>query len=103
MLSPWRCSRRRGHGWYRWDEPAPRLAVGEDAVYNATVARMSKDPQRDLAQAGSLGFTLVAVVLVFTGGGYLLDRWLRTTPWLMVAGVRRFRVGIHLYGACHVC
>lgn len=48
---------------------------------------MSKDSQRDLAQAGSLGFTLVALVLVFTGLGYLLDRWLHTRPWLMVAGV----------------
>ena len=48
---------------------------------------MSKDPQRDLAEAGSLGFTLVALVLVFTGLGYLLDRWLHTRPWLMVAGV----------------
>jgi len=48
---------------------------------------MSKDLQRDLAQAGSLGFTLVALVLVFTGLGYVLDRWLHTRPWLMVAGV----------------
>jgi F0F1-type ATP synthase assembly protein I len=48
---------------------------------------MSKDPQRDLAEAGGLGFTLVALVLVFTGLGYLLDRWLHTRPWLMVAGV----------------
>jgi F0F1-type ATP synthase assembly protein I len=48
---------------------------------------MSEDPQRDLAEAGSLGFTLVALVLVFTGLGYMLDRWLHTRPWLMVAGV----------------
>lgn len=48
---------------------------------------MSEDPRRDLAQAGSLGFTLVALVLVFTGLGYVLDRWLHTRPWLMVSGV----------------
>ncbi|MBC7294023.1 MAG: AtpZ/AtpI family protein, partial [Thermoleophilia bacterium] len=48
---------------------------------------MSKDSRRDLPQAGSLGFTLVAFVLVFTGLGYLFDRWLHTRPWLMVAGV----------------
>jgi F0F1-type ATP synthase assembly protein I len=87
MVWPWRCSRRLERGWCGWDEPAPYLAVGKDAVYNATVARMSTDPQRDLAQAGSLGFTLVAAVLVFTGAGYLLDRWFHTRPWLMVAGV----------------
>lgn len=42
---------------------------------------------RDLGQIGSVGFTLVSYVLVFTGIGYLLDRWLGTEPWLMVAGV----------------
>jgi ATP synthase protein I len=40
-----------------------------------------------MGQAGSLGFTLVAVVLIFTAAGYFLDRWLRSTPWLMVGGV----------------
>ena len=48
---------------------------------------MSDDRLRDLSQIGSVGFTLVAYVLVFTGVGYGLDRLLGTTPWLMVAGV----------------
>jgi F0F1-type ATP synthase assembly protein I len=48
---------------------------------------MSKDPLGDYSQVMSLGFTLVAYVLVFTAIGYGLDRWLHTTPWLMVAGV----------------
>jgi F0F1-type ATP synthase assembly protein I len=30
---------------------------------------------------------LVALVLVFTGLGYFLDRWLDTGPWLVVGGV----------------
>lgn len=30
---------------------------------------------------------LVALVVIFTALGYWLDRWLGTTPWLMVAGV----------------
>ena len=48
---------------------------------------MSKDPLGDYSQVMSLGFTLVAYVLVFTAIGYGLDRWLHTAPWLMVAGV----------------
>ncbi len=27
------------------------------------------------------------MVLIFAAAGYFLDRWLRTTPWLMVGGV----------------
>lgn len=48
---------------------------------------MSREPLRDLSQIGGIGFTLVSYVLVFTGGGYLLDRLLGTNPWLMVGGV----------------
>ena len=48
---------------------------------------MSMDSRREPPAAGSLGFILVAVVLIFTGLGYLADRWLHTKPWLMVAGV----------------
>jgi ATP synthase protein I len=48
---------------------------------------MSKGSLRDYSQVWSLGTTLVVYVLVFTAIGYGLDRWLHTTPWLMVAGV----------------
>lgn len=49
---------------------------------------MSRDSRRPEApEAGSLAFTYVAVVLICTGIGYLLDRLLHTLPWLMVTGV----------------
>jgi F0F1-type ATP synthase assembly protein I len=48
---------------------------------------MSKDSPRHPPEAGSLALVLVALVLVFTGLGYVADRWLHTGPWLMVAGV----------------
>lgn len=48
---------------------------------------MSRYSGRDAPEAGSLAFTFVALVLGFTGLGYLLDRWLHTAPWLMVSGV----------------
>jgi len=34
-----------------------------------------------------IGFQFAAVVLVFTGIGYWLDRRLGTSPWLLVLGV----------------
>ncbi len=55
--------------------------------YNAAGALVSTDSRRDPPEAGSLAVTLVASVLVFTGLGYLVDRWLHTGPWVMVAGV----------------
>lgn len=48
---------------------------------------MSKKPMRDLSRVGSLGFSLVSSVLLFTGMGYGADRLLGTGPWLMVMGV----------------
>jgi F0F1-type ATP synthase assembly protein I len=48
---------------------------------------MSEDPRRDWGDAYSLPFTLVGLVGIFAGLGYLLDRWIGTKPWFMVAGV----------------
>jgi F0F1-type ATP synthase assembly protein I len=48
---------------------------------------MSRNSRREPPEAGSLAFMFVALVLVFTGIGYVLDRLLHTPPWLMVAGV----------------
>jgi F0F1-type ATP synthase assembly protein I len=48
---------------------------------------MSEDHRRDLGEAWTLGFTLVGLVLVFTGLGYLIDRWVGTMPWFMIGGV----------------
>ena len=48
---------------------------------------MSRSTRREPPEAGSLALMFVALVVVFTGLGYLADRWLSTGPWLMVAGV----------------
>jgi ATP synthase protein I len=48
---------------------------------------MGDDSGRNWGEAWSLAFTLVGFVLVFTGLGYVVDRWVGTRPWLMVAGV----------------
>jgi F0F1-type ATP synthase assembly protein I len=48
---------------------------------------MSGRSRGDWSQAGSLGFSFVASVLLFTWLGYLFDGWLHTRPWFMVVGV----------------
>lgn len=45
------------------------------------------DFRQELYRYGSLGIDLVANTLVGLVIGYLLDRWLGTMPWLMIAGL----------------
>jgi F0F1-type ATP synthase assembly protein I len=50
---------------------------------------MSRDARRRPAMPDGLelSFVLVALVVGFAVLGYLMDRWLHMSPWLMVAGV----------------
>jgi ATP synthase protein I len=51
--------------------------------------------RQQFAQATELPIALVAAMLVGGGMGYLLDRLLHTTPWLMIGlGVVGFSVGV---------
>ncbi|HLC99516.1 MAG TPA: AtpZ/AtpI family protein [Patescibacteria group bacterium] len=36
--------------------------------------------------AWQLGFLIVVVLLGFLGGGFLIDRWLHTTPFFIIVG-----------------
>jgi F0F1-type ATP synthase assembly protein I len=48
----------------------------------------SDKQRRDLARAyglSALGFTLGGAVVVFTGIGWLLDKWLHTVPLFTIA------------------
>ena len=39
------------------------------------------------ARAGSVGITLVVATVIGLAGGYWLDRWLGTAPWLAMIGL----------------
>jgi ATP synthase protein I len=45
------------------------------------------DENRKSGFAYAAGITLFAIVAAFCGAGYLLDRWLGTDPWLLIAGI----------------
>ena len=80
--------RYRGmNGAIRWKRLSDFLAKLGHTAYNDAALGMSREPLRDLSRISGIGFTLVSYVLVFTGGGYLLDRLLGSDPWLMVGGV----------------
>ena len=46
-----------------------------------------QEENRKSGFAYAAGITLVAVVVTFCGLGYLLDKWLGTEPWLLIAGI----------------
>ena len=50
-------------------------------------AQSAPGPQRDMTGLGRgmrLGSEFIAAILVGAGMGYLLDRWLGTSPWLLL-------------------
>lgn len=46
-----------------------------------------QEENRKAGFAYAAGITLVAVVVTFCGLGYLLDKWLGSDPWLLIAGI----------------
>lgn len=46
-----------------------------------------QEENRKTGFAYAAGLTLFASVAAFCGLGYLLDRWLGTQPWLLIAGI----------------
>jgi len=44
-------------------------------------------PWRGVGEVAQIGMTLVVATMIGLGGGYLLDRWLMTLPWLSVVGL----------------
>ena len=49
--------------------------------------KSSADENRKAGFAYAAGLTLFASVAAFTGLGWLLDKWLGTQPWCLVAGI----------------
>jgi len=46
-----------------------------------------EDTNRKSGYAYAAGITLFAAVVVFTGIGWLLDRWFGSQPWCLVGGI----------------
>lgn len=42
---------------------------------------------REAGPAAGAAYTLVGAVILLGAVGYLLDRWLHTAPWLLLAGL----------------
>ena len=53
-------------------------------------SRMTEQKEKGLKDQlftyGNLGVEMLVAVLMGAFGGYLLDRWLHTSPWLLIVG-----------------
>lgn len=49
---------------------------------------------RDAGPYAGLGLQIAATLLFFTGGGILVDRWLGSSPWGLLAGTALAFVGL---------
>ena len=58
------------------------MALKRDDMPNS-----DQEENRKTGFAYAAGITLFASVAAFCGIGYLLDRWLGTEPWLLIAGI----------------
>jgi len=49
----------------------------------------TKEPSawKPLAELTSIGMSMVLSTIIGMAGGYYADRWLGTTPWLMLLGL----------------
>jgi ATP synthase protein I len=46
-----------------------------------------KDTWKGLAELSSIGMTMVLATVIGLAGGYFADKWLGTTPWLLLLGL----------------
>jgi len=52
--------------------------------------RAAKAFQENVSRTGSVAvasYTLIGAIILLGGIGYALDRWLRTSPWFLLAGL----------------
>lgn len=63
-----------------------------------SIARSDKDDSGSRLSSNSnllgLGWQIASTLLVFTLGGYFLDRWLDTLPWFLIGGALLGMVGV---------
>jgi len=70
------------------DHANDRAHKAEDA--GLFLERAAKSFQENVTRAGPVAvasYTLIGAILVLGGIGYVMDRWLGTSPWFLLGGL----------------
>ncbi|PYS03468.1 MAG: F0F1 ATP synthase assembly protein I [Acidobacteria bacterium] len=70
------------------DHANDRAHKAEDA--GLFLGRAAKSFQENVTRAGPVAlasYTLIGAILVLGGIGYVMDRWLGTSPWFLLGGL----------------
>lgn len=70
-------------------EEAPRERSGEDRL-RESVLNPAEGLQASFRRAGTVAaasYTLIGAIVLLGGAGYFADRWLDTSPWLLLIGL----------------
>jgi len=70
--------------------PGKEIAMPKRQVSNRFIAGANKSMEEILTRNERsifASYRLVGAILFFGAAGYLLDRWLLTTPWLLIVGL----------------
>jgi len=54
------------------------------------LARSLEASQENVRRAGpaaTVGYTLIGAILLLGGAGHVVDRWMVTSPWFLLAGL----------------
>lgn len=59
----------------------------EQGQFLARSLQSLQDNIRRAGPAATASYSLIGAILLLGGGGYLVDRWLGTAPWGLLAGL----------------
>ena len=67
-------------------EPTPAPTSDAPAPTSARTSAALKDSFSGLDHSSIMGTELMSAIVLWTGLGWLVDRWLGTSPWFLVVG-----------------
>ena len=63
------------------------MAQDEGGPFSARSLQYLQENLRRAGPAAVAGYTLIGAIILLGGLGYVVDEWLQTSPWFLLAGL----------------